>query len=148
MQNPDKQTLQTNNMSNSDSSDEEDVWKVHDSVVHLTDQTFNQKLKENKVMLVMFYATWCGHCKMLKPKYSDASKELFADGHKNIFAMIECNQNPQMAEEYEIQGYPVLKLFMNGVYVKDYTGKRDKDEIKTFMMQALKDAKSKQKTEL
>lgn len=90
-----------------------------------------------------FLFAGCGHCRQMKPQYSDAAKELAAEGHKNVIAMIECNKNPHVADEYEIQGFPTLKLFANGVYVKDYTGKREKNEIKAFLKEALGSAKKK-----
>lgn len=111
------------------------------TVINLNDQNFNDQLKEHNVLLVMFYAPWCSHCKKMKPEYLAAAKDLSASGYSKCLAMVDCTVNPEVTEQFNIEGFPTIKLFKNGKYVKDYTGKRTVEEIKRFVMHNLNDKK-------
>ncbi|KAJ8949948.1 hypothetical protein NQ314_008087, partial [Rhamnusium bicolor] len=111
-----------------------DNWKMDPSIMNLNDNNFKQQLSKNNVVLVMFYAPWCGHCKKMKPDYLAAAKELNKEGFSNCLAMVDCSINPVVAEEFKISGFPTIKLFRNGKYVKDYTGKRTVEDIKKFVL--------------
>ncbi|XP_056642499.1 protein disulfide-isomerase A5 [Diorhabda sublineata] len=109
-------------------------WKQETSVLHLTDNNFKQKIKSHKVILVMFYAPWCGYCKKIKPEYLSVAKQLDSEGHGTCMAMVDCTENTKTADEYKIEGFPTLKLFKDGKFVADYSGKRDAADIKRFIL--------------
>lgn len=58
-------------------------------------------------------------------------------------AMVDCMENPDIAEEYDVAGFPTIKLFHNGEVVSDYKGKRTIEDFVNFMKNALRE-----KTEL
>lgn len=89
----------------------------------------------------MFYAPWCGHCKQMKPEYLAAAKDLTTAGYSKCLAMVDCTENPNVMERYDIQGFPTIKLFKNGKYVQDYKGARTVDGIKKFVLPYIKDEK-------
>ncbi|KAL0477110.1 protein disulfide-isomerase [Acrasis kona] len=99
-------------------------------VVELDNSNFDTSLSSNPYTLVMFYAPWCGHCKKLHPEFealADSLKEA-----KNVtIATLDCDkdQNKALAERYEIQGFPTVKLFKGGEVYRDYEGDRTKDAI-------------------
>ncbi|GFO20240.1 protein disulfide-isomerase a5-like [Plakobranchus ocellatus] len=65
------------NPSNPKEPEQEPVWADEPSdVVHLTDATFSDFVQQNPSVLVMFYAPWCGHCKKMKPDYTQAAQTL------------------------------------------------------------------------
>ncbi|CAH1967592.1 unnamed protein product [Acanthoscelides obtectus] len=109
-------------------------WFSDSTVIHLTDRNFTQTLKKRKVVLVMFYAPWCGHCKRMKPDYIEAAKDLASQGYDQCMAMVDCTENPEVTEEYEISGFPTVKLFKDGKFVTDYKGKRTTEDIKSFVL--------------
>ncbi|XP_072385588.1 protein disulfide-isomerase A5-like [Diabrotica undecimpunctata] len=115
-------------------------WTVDPAVVLLTDKNFRTQLAD-KVVLVMFYAPWCGYCKKMKPEYNVAAQQLSSEGHKYCLAMIDCAENPSIAEEYHISGFPTLKLFKNGKFVADYNGKRTADDLKSFVLKYMNNPK-------
>ncbi|CAH0559634.1 unnamed protein product [Brassicogethes aeneus] len=108
-------------------------WHMGSSILHLNDKNFKAELAKNKIVLVMFYAPWCGHCKRLKPDYTSAAKDLENEGFSQCMAAIDCTANPEVAEQYRIDGFPTIKLFKNGRFVKDYNGKRTLADLKAFV---------------
>lgn len=114
-----------------------DAWGMEISnVLVLKDSTFKKEILSSQPTLVMFYAPWCGHCKRMKPEFSKAADELHKEGFQGRLALFDCTQNPKIAEELEIEGYPTVKLFINGQYVKDYKGNRSLPDLKDFMKAA------------
>ncbi|CAG9766876.1 unnamed protein product [Ceutorhynchus assimilis] len=110
-------------------------WTSDPAIIKLNDSNFKTELQQNQFVLVMFYAPWCGHCNKMKPEYVTAAQQLEAEGLKKCLAVIDCTENPQTMQTYEIQGFPTIKLFKNGKFITEYTGKRTTEAIKTFIKQ-------------
>ena len=75
--------------------------------------------------MVKFYAPWCGHCKALAPEWIKAATAMKGKVH---FAEVDATVNTDLASEYQIQGYPTIKLFKGGLKdsanVIDYNSER------------------------
>jgi len=100
-------------------------------VIVLDNTNFETVISENEVVLVEFYAPWCGHCKKLEPEYEKAATEL-----KGIASIAKINAdeetNRPISGQYGIRGFPTLKLFRKGTPT-DYTGDRSAQAIVAFM---------------
>ncbi len=72
---------------------------------------FNQIINSDKPVLVAFYATWCGPCKMMGPILQEVSKKV---GGKATVLKIDVDKDPKVAAKYQIQGVPTLMIFKNG----------------------------------
>ncbi|WP_054957277.1 thioredoxin [Paenibacillus dakarensis] len=89
------------------------------TTMKVTDSSMEQVVKNNKLVLVDFWAPWCGPCRMIAPILDKLSEKV---GNKAIIAKLNVDENPVSATKYRIQGIPTLKLFHNGVVVETFVG--------------------------
>ncbi|KAG9302923.1 hypothetical protein G9A89_022340 [Geosiphon pyriformis] len=99
-------------------------------VISLTKDTFHKVVAPEKLILVEFFAPWCGHCKALAPEYEKAAKAL--KEHNVKLAKVDCTAETELCQEYEVKGYPTLKVFREG-NATDYNGGRKEDLIISYM---------------
>jgi thioredoxin-like negative regulator of GroEL len=112
------------------------------TVITLTNQNFNSKMKEYDVLLVMFYVKWCSHCRRLHPDYEQAGTKLSENADSSIYlAKLDCTDNSkaQCTRRYGIDGYPTLRIYRYGRFIGEELNdlNRTTDEI-VKTMKALK----------
>ena len=88
------------------------------------------EVKESKIALVDFSATWCNPCKMLEPVLAEISEEM---GDKVAFFNADTDANMQLSMEYKIQSIPALIVFKDGEPVESMVGFRPKESIVQFI---------------
>ena len=118
-----------------DSEGEEDVVEMHsgESVLTLTSDNFTEVVSDKGIILVEFYAPWCGHCKQLAPEYEAAAQQLLENDPPIPLAKVDATSNEELAMKYEVEGYPTLKVFRDGTPY-DYEGPRKADGIVQYML--------------
>lgn len=90
------------------------------NVEHLLDTNFEEKvLKSSKPVLVDFFATWCGPCKMLGPIIEKIGEE--AGGKYDVYK-IDVDQSPTTAQKYGIMSIPTIIIFKNGEIAEKIVG--------------------------
>lgn len=98
-------------------------------LIHLEkNQNLLDLVKEGTV-LVDFFATWCGPCKMLAPELED-----YAEQNPNITVIkIDVDEHQNEAAKFNIRSVPTLLVFKNGSLVKETAGYRDVDGLKDLV---------------
>src|SRR5687768_4651387 len=89
----------------------------------LTKQNFHDAEKENDYLLVNFHALWCQYSKRLHPEWIALSQKLRNEASIVKLAKVEAYDEKSLADEYNIEGYPTIKLFIKQ-QPHDYTGER------------------------
>ncbi|KAK7463957.1 hypothetical protein BaRGS_00038039 [Batillaria attramentaria] len=102
-------------------------------VLEFTDDNFKDKVAQHDVILVEFYAPWCGHCKKLAPEYEKAATRLKSNDPPVPLAKVDCTEEKDTCSQYGVSGYPTLKIFKGGELKKDYDGPREADGIVRVM---------------
>ncbi|KAL5677599.1 hypothetical protein ACJX0J_013730, partial [Zea mays] len=92
-------------------------------------------LNSNRVVLVEFFAPWCGHCKQLAPTWEKAAGVL--KGVATV-AALDADAQQALAQEYGIKGFPTIKVFSPGKSPVDYQGARDVKPIVEFALSQVK----------
>ena len=104
---------------------------MSDNTIEFTSANFQSNvLESDKVVLVDFWAEWCGPCKMLTPIIDEIANE-----HKDIHSVGKLNvdSNSDIAAQYGIRSIPCLLFFKNGKVEKQIVGAVDKAEITTIL---------------
>lgn len=97
-------------------------------IIEFKDGNFNEEKKEG-VVLVDFYATWCGPCKMMHPIIEEIGKE----NPDLKIIKIDVDQHEDLAREYGIMSIPTIMLFRDGNLVEKNIGFIAKDQLTQWL---------------
>jgi len=90
-------------------------YKEEQDVVVLGPVTFGRFIQENPLVLVEFFAPWCGHCKQFAPTWAAAASQAKQISTPVPLAKIDCVANSEVCDKYGVTGYPTAKIFRDGV---------------------------------
>ena len=90
----------------------------------ITDETFDQSLRDNDLILIDFWAEWCGPCKRLTPILDEISNETGL-----LVGKLNVDENQTKTAEYSVQTIPTMVLFKDGNPVHTIVGAMPKHKL-------------------
>ena len=94
-------------------------------IIEVTKEEFEKIINSKEKILVDFYADWCGPCKMQSPIVDQIAEE-----RSDVkVGKVNVDDNPELAEKYEIMSIPTLLVIKNGAVAKQFVGLTSKSEI-------------------
>lgn len=88
--------------------------------------SFENIIQSEKPVLIDFFATWCGPCKMLAPVLKEVKDSL---GERITIIKIDVDKNQQLASKYQVRGVPTMILFQKGKQLWRQSGVLTKEDI-------------------
>lgn len=102
------------------------------SIKQISDATFNNEI-EAGIVLVDFWAPWCGPCKIIAPILDELSAEI---GDTAKIVKINVDDNPESASKYNVMSIPTLLVFKDGQLVDQMVGVQPKEKLKAVIEKA------------
>ena len=99
----------------------------------------NSQTSKSDAEIIFFFADWCPHCKKAKPHWEEV-KQVYSgkvvNGYTMVFTEVDCSKETEEMKkttaEYEIEGYPTIKLVKDGQII-EYDAKPDKSTLEKFI---------------
>jgi thioredoxin 1 len=107
----------------------EDDMTDHEEIKLLAEDTFNKEI-QNGVVLVDFYADWCGPCRMMTPVLEKVAKEV--KGQARV-GKLDIDKAQNIASQFQVTSIPTLILYKEGKEVGRLVGLRDATAVKNFI---------------
>ncbi|MFN3396116.1 MAG: thioredoxin [Thermodesulfovibrionales bacterium] len=99
-----------------------------EGIINVTSQTWDSEVLQSKgIVMVDFWAVWCGPCRMIAPTVEELAKEY--EGKIKV-AKLNTDENPDIASRYKIMGIPTIMFFKDGEKVDQIVGAVPKPQLK------------------
>ena len=98
--------------------------------LHLNKQTFDEVISGDQPVLVDFWATWCGPCRMIAPAVEEVAED-FAG--RAVVGKVDVDEQTELARQFGIMSIPTLIVFKDGKVVEQAVGARGKEDIAAML---------------
>lgn len=100
------------------------------SVIHATKENFNEVVLQSDIpVLVDFFATWCGPCRMIAPILEEIAEE-----HPEYkIVKIDVDEQPELATRFDVMSIPTLLVFKNGELISQTVGAQPKAKLLSML---------------
>ena len=96
------------------------------ALLHFNEEGFDKALATGSLMLVDFWATWCGPCQRLGPVIEQLAEEY--EGQNAIIGKVDVDEEPSLAQRFGVMNIPTVILFKNGQELERKVGAMPIDE--------------------
>ena len=90
------------------------------ALIHFSEEGFDKALYSDKLMMVDFWATWCGPCKMLAPVIDIIAKDY--EAKDCVIGKVDVDQEPGLAQRYGVMSIPTVLFFKGGEEIERIVG--------------------------
>ena len=104
------------------------------AAINLNEKEFNDSIREGKVMLVDYWAPWCGYCRRIGPAYEKVAEE---QGSRLMVAKLNIDEAPLVAAAENIEVIPTLVLYRDGQAIASMVAPESKAAIDAFLRENL-----------
>src|SRR5919197_6263032 len=123
---------------NNNSSDRSEGNKnkiVNAAPIVLTDSNFADAINRYPLLVVDFWAAWCGPCRMVSPVIEQLANELAG---KVVFGKLNIDENPTTTNAFGIQSIPTIAIFKNGMNIDGFVGVTSKSQMQNRILSHVK----------
>ena len=104
------------------------------AAINLNEKEFQDNLRSGKVMLVDYWAPWCGYCRRIGPAYEKVAQE---QGQRLLVAKLNIDEAPLVAAAEQIEVIPTLVLYRDGQAIASMVAPESKAAIDAFIQENL-----------
>lgn len=112
--------------------------EMSDTLIETTSIKPNLTPAKGECVVALFYADWCPHCQHFKPDYKKAMKALNGkvgkDGKKLRLEMVDCEAHKELGRQYDVSGYPTVKLIKDDGTQVEYGGERNFEGLRKYLV--------------
>jgi thioredoxin 1 len=108
--------------------------EMGDEPVHITDSNFDDITKKHQLVLIDFWAPWCGPCRAIASTIEELAKEYAG---KVVIGRLNVDENPNTAECFQVSGIPTLIMMKDGCEVDRVVGLCPKKHIEAVLKKHL-----------
>ena len=104
------------------------------ATVEMSESSFNEIIDGNNLVIIDFWAEWCGPCKAIGPALEELS-----DAHGDAISIVKLNidENPLTPQQYNVRGIPTLLIFKGGEVVAEKIGAVPKSQLEAWITSSI-----------
>ncbi len=102
------------------------------AVIEINKDNFDKTITENNIVIVDFWATWCGPCKGFAPVYEEVSN----DFSNIVFAKVNTEDEQELATNFQIRSIPTLMIFKEQIAIFSQAGALTKPDLEDILNKA------------